>query len=269
MQLIKDTTFVALDLETTGLTPMIDRIVEIGAVKFKDGQEIDTFHKLIDPEMPISPNAFAVNGITDEMLKGKPTIENVLPDFIEFIGNDVPIAHNATFDAVFLSYDIRRFGLDVPDIPIIDTCSLPKFYFPSLDSYSLANLSTDLNIKSEGLHRALADAKLCMEIFLKCIDKTGRENNLTLNQIMNIDTSMLSLNTGELLLEKPFYPLTNALKSQKKVKIVYEDRNGLISVRKITPLAISLFRSRVMIEAFCHMSQDERKFRLDRIVEIR
>ncbi|MDY6968662.1 MAG: exonuclease domain-containing protein [Spirochaetota bacterium] len=269
MQLIKDTTFVALDLETTGLTPMIDRIVEIGAVKFKDGQEIDIFHKLIDPEMQICPDAFAINGITEEMLKGKPIIDNVLPEFIEFIGNDVPIAHNATFDAVFLSYDIRRLGLNVPDIPIIDTCSLPRFYFPSLNSYSLANLSTDLNIKSEGLHRALADAKLCMEVFLKCIDETGCANNLTLDQIMNLDTSMLSLNTGGLLLEKPFSPLKNALKLRKKIKIVYEDRNGLVSVRKITPLAISLFRSTVMVEAFCHMSQDERKFRLDRIVEIR
>ena len=97
----KNIEFVALDIETTGLTLVVDRIIEIGAVKFQNGAVIGIFQELIDPEMPISPGAFAVNGITDDMVKGRPTIDKVLPRFIDFLGQDIPIAHNAPFDVGF------------------------------------------------------------------------------------------------------------------------------------------------------------------------
>ena len=105
-QRLSDEIFVAFDIETTGLTPVVDRIVEIGAVKFRNRKIIDTFQELIDPEMPISPGAFAVNGITDDMVRGKPVIEHVLPGFVDFLGQAIPMAHNSPFDIGFLSYDI-------------------------------------------------------------------------------------------------------------------------------------------------------------------
>ena len=98
-------TFVAFDIETTGLTPVVDRIVEIGAVKFRSGKVMDTFQELIDPEMSISPDATAVNGITDEMVAGCPLIDQALPQFVDFLADFVSIAHNAPFDVGFLSYE--------------------------------------------------------------------------------------------------------------------------------------------------------------------
>jgi DNA polymerase III alpha subunit (gram-positive type) len=83
-QIIKDIIFVAFDIETTGLTPVVDRIVEIGAVKLQNKKIIDTFQELIDPEMPIDPRATAVNNITNDMVRGKPTIEQVLPQFLSY-----------------------------------------------------------------------------------------------------------------------------------------------------------------------------------------
>ena len=107
---VKDITFVSFDIETTGLSPIKDRIVEIGAVKFKNQKIIDTFQEFVDPKMPISPGASAVNGITDDMVLGKATIEEILPRFNSFLGRNIPVAHNAPFDVGFLSYDISRLN---------------------------------------------------------------------------------------------------------------------------------------------------------------
>lgn len=267
--LVKDFFFVALDIETTGLTPVVDRIVEIGAVKFRKGKVLDRFQELIDPEMPISPGAFAVNGITDEMVREKPTIEQILPEFIDFVDEAVPIAHNAPFDVGFLSYDISRLRLVASDKPILDTCAIPKRVFPHFHSYSLENLARALLIKSESFHRALEDATVCMKIFLKCVDEMGGQDQITLKGILEANGPCLSFESGEILLEGPFHSLKKALESENEVEIVYRDARGSISVREITPLSVGLFRGTAVIEAFCHLRQDKRNFRLDRILEIR
>ena len=154
IDLVKDFPFVALDIETTGLTPVVDRIVEIGAIKFRNKTVLNTFQELIDPGMPISPAAFAVNGITDEMVRENPTIEKIFPEFIDFVHDTVPIAHNVPFDVGFLSYDISRLSLGASDKLILDTCAISKKVFPHFHSYSLENLARDLRIRSEGFTRS-------------------------------------------------------------------------------------------------------------------
>ena len=268
-QLIEDVTFVALDVETTGLWPVADRIVEIGAVKFRNRKVIDTFQELVDPKMPISPGAFAVNGITGEMVRGKPTIEHVLPRFISFLGESVPVAHNAPFDVGFLFYDISRLNLKTADEPILDTCAIPKKVFPYLYSYSLESLVSALQIEAGRLHRALADAEACMEIFWRCVAEIGGPGHVTWQEILELNGPALSLHTGEILIQKPFRPLKEALESGTEVEIVYEDARGSLTTRQITPLAMGLFRGTIMMEAFCHLRKDKRNFRLDRIIEIR
>lgn len=266
---ISEINFVAIDIETTGLTPVVDRIVEIGAVKFRNRKVMDTFQDLVDPGIPITPGATAVNGITDDMVRGKPGIEGVLPRFISFMGDAVPIAHNAPFDVGFLSYDISRLDLEVPDQPILDTCAIPKRVFPGLYSYSLENLSMSLGIRSREFHRALTDSEACMEIFLKCIDELGGADRLTLQDVIAVNGPAMSLRSGEILFEKPFLPLKEALESGCTVKITYQDARGTVTTREITPLSVGLFRGTVMVEAFCTLRQDKRNFRLDRIIEIR
>ena len=130
--LVKDFPFFALDIETTGLTPVVDQIVEIGTVRFQGDEIIDTFEAFVDPGMPVSSGASAVNGITDDMVRGKPPIEEVFPRFIDFMGLDIPVAHHAPFDVGFLSYDISRLNLAVPDKPVLNTCVIPKSLFRML-----------------------------------------------------------------------------------------------------------------------------------------
>ena len=105
---------IAFDLETTGFIAGVDQIVEIGAVRFENGVPEAKFSTLIDPKMPIPPAASKVNGISDEMVAGKPLISQVLEPFAEFCGADILVAHNAPFDYQFLATDIKKFETAAP-----------------------------------------------------------------------------------------------------------------------------------------------------------
>jgi DNA polymerase III epsilon subunit family exonuclease len=266
---IKDTTFVAFDIETTGLAPVCDRIVEIGAVKFRDEKVIDTFEELVDPQTPISAEATQVNGITDDMVRGRPTIEQVLPQFVSFLGEAVPVAHNAPFDVGFLCYDISRLHLKAAERPILDTCAIPKKVLPQLSSYSLENLARDLQIRSDLFHRALADARVCMQILGACVARMGGADKVKLGDLLDANGPALYLNVGEIVFERRFQPLKEALESQAVVEIVYQNGYGSTTTRRIKPLTVGLYRGTVMVEAFCHLRRGKRSFRLDRIVEVR
>ncbi len=117
--------FVALDLETTGLSAAVDRVVEIGAVRFDArGVEIARFAQLVHPERLMSPSAQAVHGISDADLAGAPTARQVLPAFLEFLGapgTSVLLAHNAAFDAAFLGRELSRAGMARPGYAVVDT----------------------------------------------------------------------------------------------------------------------------------------------------
>ena len=267
-RLVADITFAAIDIETTGLTPVVDSIVEIGAVRFRGDEVLETFDELVDPGRSISPGASAVNGITDEMVRGKPTIEEVLPRFITFLGDAVPAAHHAPFDVSFLAYEISRLNLSVPDKSVLDTCVLPKRLFPHAGSYSLENLACFLGIKSETFHRALADAIVCMGILNRCMVEMGGLERVSLSEILDMNGPSVSLCTGGVVLDPSYMPLQAAIENGHEMEITYRDARGALSARTITPLSLGVSRGAVMMEAFCHLRKGKRNFRLDRIVEI-
>ena len=155
--------FTAIDMETTGLDPKRDRIVEIGAVKFDSKGPIARFSVLINPGIPMPPAAERVNKISDEMLKGKPFLDTVLPEFLRFTEKTVIVAHNAPFDCGFINEKCHLSN------KIADTLAFSREVFPGLPSYSLQNLAADLRISALEAHRAEDDARLCMEIFTRCM----------------------------------------------------------------------------------------------------
>lgn len=157
--------FIAFDLETTGTVANVDAIVEIGAVRFIDGQVDAVYSTLVDPLRPIPPGASNVNKIYDDMVKGKPTIDTLLDSFAEFCGDDLMVAHNASFDAGFLIADIKRHETQAPKGIIIDTLALSKKAFPGLMNYKLGTLVQHLKIPSAGFHRAEEDATYCAHLF--------------------------------------------------------------------------------------------------------
>jgi DNA polymerase-3 subunit epsilon len=156
--------FAAFDIETTGLDPRLDSIVEIGAVKFDRKGLIARFSTLINPGIPMPAEAGKVNNISDEMLKGKPSLDEVFPDFTLFIRGTLLAAHNAPFDCGFINEKLKN---PLPT-PIADTLVFSREVFPGRRSYSLQNLAADVGIPVMDAHRAEDDARLCMEIFLRC-----------------------------------------------------------------------------------------------------
>ncbi|MDZ4662788.1 MAG: 3'-5' exonuclease [Pseudomonadota bacterium] len=165
--------FISFDLETTGTVAGVDRIVEVGAICFEDGQPTRRFSTLVNPLMSIPPGASRVNGIFDEMVKGQPTIDQVLGPLAEFC-EDIPmVAHNSPFDTQFLVSDIKTFETTAPRGIVFDTLALARKVFPGLSNYRLETLVQHLKIPSAGFHRAEADAVYCGILFSKILERAA------------------------------------------------------------------------------------------------
>jgi DNA polymerase III subunit epsilon len=172
--------FVAFDIVTTGLVPGVHRIVELAAVAFAGEEVLGTFEQLVDPGVPIPPEATRVNGIDDRMLSGCPGVREVLPAFLSFLGNGTPVAHNAVFDVGFIAREIEQLCLQPPAGPVLDTKWLARSAFPDRFSYSLPTLARDLGIHPPKAHRALADAHTCRLLFLLCVRELALRQRGTL-----------------------------------------------------------------------------------------
>ena len=165
--------FISFDLETTGTLSHMDHIIEIGAVRFKEGQVDDTFQQLVSIDIPIPEQASKVNGITDDMLKGHPPIQEVLPKFADFCDSELMVAHNAPFDFQFLLRVIEEHQSSAPKGLVLDTCQLARKTFPGLANYKLATLCDYLKISANGFHRAESDALNCGHLFLHILEKNS------------------------------------------------------------------------------------------------
>ncbi|MCK4563919.1 MAG: 3'-5' exonuclease [Verrucomicrobia bacterium] len=161
--------FVAFDLETTGIKPKEDMIVEIGAVLFDGSHAVKGYGTLVDPGIPIPPDASAVNGITDEMVRGKPRMVEVLADFAVFCGDLPLVAHNAPFDFKFLLDDIKRHRTTAPTGVVLDTLPLARKIFPGLPNYKLGTLVRHFGFPSGTFHRAEEDSAYCGLLFDKLV----------------------------------------------------------------------------------------------------
>ena len=167
-QLLKQSTFVVVDIETTGFHPdKFAKITEIGAVKIVNGKMVQQFHTLIDPETKIPKDLVAKVGITDEMVAGKPKYEEVLPSFYKFIEGAVVVCHNAPFDwDRFLTHYFKKIGL-YPTNQVLDTMKIFKGLYPDMKRVNLEKMCETLEVPLGTHHRALNDAMVTGFCFLK------------------------------------------------------------------------------------------------------
>jgi DNA polymerase-3 subunit epsilon len=162
--------FIAFDLETTGIQPKNDAVVEIGAVRFCGGTPVDTFCTLINPGRPIPPDASAVNGITDDMVADQPGIETVLTALADFCGDLPLVAHNAPFDFKFLLAAVEKHRARAPKGVILDTCALSRIIFPGMFNYKLGTLVRHFGFPSGTFHRAEEDSVYCGLLFIRIVE---------------------------------------------------------------------------------------------------
>ncbi len=158
--------YVVFDLETTGVSPKYDAVIEISAVKVKDGKAVEEFTTLVNPRRKIPPGASRVNGITDEMVEEAPFFEDVLKKFLEFAGDSVLVGHNiAHFDMKFLYRDAKRFYDQMISNDYVDTLVLARKYLPAQQRHRLVDLAEYYGISPEGAHRALNDCRMNQQVY--------------------------------------------------------------------------------------------------------
>lgn len=160
--------YIAFDVETTGLSPFSDRIIELGAVRFVNGVAVDTFSTLVNPGILIPPSATAINHITNEMVQAAPKERDVYEKFLDFLGDaayggGILCAHNARFDFGFLEKTLSRLGVDA-ELKYVDTLALSRQFIPGLPNYKQGTIEAHFGFTNKSSHRASSDAEMCGRI---------------------------------------------------------------------------------------------------------
>ena len=177
-----DTEYCVLDLETTGFSFRTEKITEVGIMKIKNGEVIDSFETFVNPEKPIPYRVVEVTNITDDMVKDAPKIDEVFPKILEFIGDSVLVAHNADFDIGFLKYNAAQLGYKLENT-YLDTLRLAKELFPNYKKYKLGIIAENLGIKVEVAHRALDDVDTTVKVFNVMTKMLKEKGAKTVNDI--------------------------------------------------------------------------------------
>lgn len=174
--------YVVFDIETTGFSPVNNRIIEIGAVKVSGGEVTERFSTFVNPQVPIPFEIEKLTGIRDEMVMDAPVIEEVLPDFLEFCAGCVMVAHNANFDMSFITENSRRLGFPT-DYTYVDTVGIARVLLPNQSKHTLDAVAKSLNISLENHHRAVDDAECTAWIFVKFVKMLAEREVTTLKEL--------------------------------------------------------------------------------------
>ncbi|TCT15061.1 DNA polymerase-3 subunit alpha (Gram-positive type) [Natranaerovirga pectinivora] len=237
-----DDTYVVFDIETTGFLPGKDKVTEIGAVKINNGMIVDYYSSFVNPEQPIPPEIEKLTGISDFMVQDAPKIEEVLPGFIDFIGDSVVVAHNADFDMSFINYFASELNYNL-DVTVLDTVMMARMLLPKLNRYKLNTIAKELNIKLDNHHRAVDDAKATAEIFLNFLVRLKEREIFTLDKL-NEELTM----TPEDIKKLPTYHGI----------ILTQNRTGLKNLYKLISLShIDYFKRRPRIPKSVFMENRE------------
>jgi DNA polymerase-3 subunit epsilon len=251
-------TFAYLDVETTGLSPWFgDRICEIAVIRCVGDEVVDRYDSLLNPKRPISPGARRVNGLNDSDLLHAPGFDEIVERVTPLLQDAVIVCHNIPFDLGFLSSELERIHQHLPTVLTLDTLDLARRYF-DFDSNSLQSIAHWLDIEVSRAHRALDDVFTTREVLKYFARKLrGTEIEHAIVPYYPPAASPQELNLPPAIEE--------ALQSQKRLFIHYVDRKGDVSERWVTPKQILALNDYLYIVAHCHLRDDERNFRLDRI----
>lgn len=169
--------YTIVDIETTGLSPINNEIIELSAIKVRSNKVVEKFTTLVKPNGRINAYITDLTGITNEMVKTAPDITKILPEFCNFLQNDCIVGHNINFDLRFIQHNLEKHFETALKNPSQDTVKLARKYCPKLGSYKLANLASHFNINADGHHRALKDCEMTYNLYTKI--QENYENNLT------------------------------------------------------------------------------------------
>lgn len=246
--------YVVFDIETTGFSAKNDKIIEIGAVKIKEGKIIDRFSTFVNPKRSIPYHITELTSIDDNMVKDAPIIDEVLPRFLEFSKGCTLVAHNAAFDCSFIKINCHRLSLEF-SFSILDTVPLARFLYPDLKRVKLNIVAKHLGISLENHHRAVDDAKATAEILLKCFEKLREE--MEINSLDELNERFLrNMDIKKL----PMYHVIILAKNQKGLKNLYNlvskaHLDNFSRKPRIPKSLISEYREGLIIGSACEAGQ--------------
>ena len=214
-----DREFVAFDLETTGLSSQNDRIIEIGAVIIRDGREVDRFQTFVDPQRKLDKKIVDLTGIDDSMLQGAPRIEEVLPKFLEFVGDRILVAHNADFDTGFIRAECQRQGYPY-NFTSADTLILAQNLMPHLNKFKLDVVSNALSLPDFTHHRAADDAVTCGMIFARFLKMLEQEHDV--HTLQTVNPAMMGLRAQGHIKDRKARHIILFAKNQLGLRNLYE-----------------------------------------------
>lgn len=217
---LRDFPWVAFDTETTGLSAASERVVELAAVRYEQ-ETREEFSFLIDPGIPMPPGAQRVHGISDAMVRGRPSLGQVLPDFFDFCAGAVLIAHNAPFDIGFLAVGLQRAGLPFPVNPILDSLELSRATLSGPPNHKLETLVRFLRLPGHEAHRALGDAAMCGLVAQRCLQE-GNLVDAPLSRALKIGGSLPGFAAHDiqnLQLPLPLEALRRALRERVRITL--------------------------------------------------
>lgn len=271
-QLLADTPLTFLDVETTGTSPKRgDRIIEIAMLQVKGEDFLGHVDKLVDPQRSLRADAMRVNGITPDMVMGQPTFADVLPDLHELLEGCVVVGHNVRFDLNFLQAEYAIAGVPFPTVTALDTLPVARkrYDFPS---NSLEQIARSLAIEGGQFHRAMSDVLVTYEVFTHFAADQGFE---TVEAWLDAQGGS-AWKPGTVSFVPPVPPPTPtplpsdlpipeliefAITERRQVQIEYSDTRNGITQRTIS---VSSFDG-VTIRAFCHLREQPRCFKLERV----
>ena len=234
-----DDEFVVFDIETTGLSPINCKIIEIGAVKIRRGEVVSNFNEYVDPEVPIPERITELTGISDETVRGAGKIENVLPAFLEYCDGKMLVAHNASFDTGFIRAASEQLGIPFNN-PYLDTLALSRYLNPNLANHKLDTIAKHYGLGDFNHHRASDDAEMLSRIFEKMIarlEEEGIHDIAGMNYVMSEKADPLKLKTyHQIILVKDQTGLKNLYKLVSDSYLKYYRRYPRILKTKLAEL---------------------------------
>ncbi len=261
-----DITFCALDLETTGISPFNDRIIEIGIVKFRLGNyTAEKYSTFVNPEMPISQSAFQVHGISDSDVEDAPKFSGIANEVVRFLSGCVLVIQNPRFDLAFLEMEFSRAKKTIEKYVSFDTVIMSKKTFPDLKNHKLQTVAESLGFTGN-FHRALDDAEACMKIFKRIIKIIDPKSVMTFYKLRNFQGGIEKAGIIAELKSREIIGLK--VQSGDEIQITYKDASDNITERKVKVEKIYKRGRNNIIFGYCYLREEDRYFNISRIVNI-
>lgn len=265
---VSELSFVAFDTETSGAFSIKEDIVEFGAVKWQGGKEVDKIEFLFKPRKPMSDFIIGIHGITNEMVANSPRIGEHLQEIKNFMADSIPVAHHAPFDMGFMMVEFEKANMKPLQLPVLCTSLLSRKLIPETIDHKLQTLVKHFHFNSLAAHRAYEDARSCMMVLNKCLDRIS--GNITLDELIGLQGKRLMWENYSLFNNKNsnVQTLIKAVETEKHVLIVYSKGNKKNETRKLMPQGIVRSPDGDYLQALDPEDQKSKRYKLEFVTDV-